>query len=260
MRSRNFRVASTAKVLTDENRSSGRLNSLNPERLYKIHSRQHSLLNLTLSGLQANANLELLNQQGKRLSRSNQPGRTSESIRYQASPGTYYVRVSRQQGRTRYQLRLHQEPTPPTPVMLQLPLAQSPDPIVQSVINLTNLYRAQAGLSPLRWNPVLSATALAHSQDMAVNDFFGHTGSNGSSLFDRLRAAGYAYDTAGENIAAGYATPEGVVQAWMQSPGHQANILSPEATELGVGFVLLDQDPGRVQSRYYWTQNFGTPA
>ncbi|MBD2025735.1 CAP domain-containing protein [Leptolyngbya sp. FACHB-711] len=260
MRSKDFRAASTAKVLMAEDSSTGRLNSLTPERLYKIHSQQRGWLNLSLSRLQANANLELFNQQGKLLSQSSQPGRTSETIRREVGPGTYYVRVSRQQGKTRYQLKLDQEPVQVGLANLQLPLPQAPDPIVQSVLDITNQYRAQAGLSPLRWNSVLTATALAHSQDMALNDFFGHTGSNGSSLFDRLRAAGYGYDSAGENVAAGYATPENVVQAWMQSSGHRANILNPELTELGVGFFLMEQDSGTVQSRYYWTQNFGTPA
>lgn len=260
MRSRDFRAAQAAKLLTPGNRSTGQLTSSTSERFYKIRSRQQGVLNLSLSGLQANATLELLNSQGKRLAQSIQPGRSDEAIQYDATPGTYYVRVSRQQGKTRYQLRLSQQPVQVKPAQIQLPLPPSPDPIVQAVLDLTNQYRAQAGLAPLRWNPVLTATALAHSQDMAYNDFFSHTGSDRSSLFDRLRAAGYAYDSAGENIAAGYATPAGVVQAWMQSPEHRANILSPEATEMGVGFFLMDQDPGTIQSRYYWTQNFGTPA
>lgn len=259
MRSKDFRAARNAKVLTAEG-STGRLNALISERLYKIHSQQRGLLNVTLSGLQANANLELLNQQGRLLSRSTQPGRSSETIRQRVEPGTYYVRVSRQQGRTRYQLQVNQEPPQSEFAKFQLPLPQAPDSIAQAVVNATNQYRIQAGLSPLRWNPVLSVAALAHSQDMASNDFFGHMGSNGSSPLDRIRAAGYAYDSAGENVAAGYATPEGVVQAWMQSSSHRANILNPDFTEMGVGFFLMEQDPGVVRSRHYWTQDFGKPA
>lgn len=260
MRSRDFRTAQAAKLLTPGNRSIGQLSSSTPERFYKIRSRQQGVLSLSLSGLQANATLELLNPQGKRLAQSTQPGRSSEAIQYDVNPGTYYVRVFRQQGKTRYQLRLSQHPVQVKPAQVQLLLPAAPDPIVQAVLDLTNQYRAQASLAPLHWNSILTATALAHSQDMAYNDFFSHTGSDRSSLFDRLRAAGYAYDSVGENIAAGYATPAGVVQAWMQSPEHRANILSPDLREMGVGFFFLDQDPGTIQSRYYWTQNFGSPA
>ncbi|WP_088893821.1 CAP domain-containing protein [Leptolyngbya ohadii] len=260
MQSRNFRVADRARLLTNGESSTGRLNSNVRERFYKIQLQQRSSLNLSLSGLQANANLELLDRQGKLLSRSNQPGRTNETLSYSGEPGTYYVRVSRQQGKTRYQLRVNQEAAQPKGMVIPLAIPAAPDPIVQSVLDLTNQYRAQARLAPLSWNPVLTATALAHSQDMAFNDYFSHRGSDGSSLFDRLRVGGYRYDSAGENIAAGYATAEGVMAAWMNSPGHRANILDPDLKELGVGFFLLDQDPGTVQARYYWTQNFGTPG
>lgn len=103
------------------------------------------------------------------------------------------------------------------------------------------------------------AAAQLHSKDMALHDFFGHTGSNGSSLRDRMRAQGYSFSRAAENIAAGYPTPAGVMDGWMKSPGHSANILNCNLREIGVGYYYLANDTGNVNFHHYWTQVFGTP-
>lgn len=124
------------------------------------------------------------------------------------------------------------------------------------IAELTNRQRVQAGIAPLRLNLKLSAAAYTHSRNMALNDFFGHTGSDGSRVGQRVAAQGYKYSRVGENIAAGYATPEQVMEGWMNSPGHRANILSPDVREIGVGFYFLANDSGQAPYQYYWTQNF----
>ena len=88
-----------------------------------------------------------------------------------------------------------------------------------------------------------------------VRGFFEHDNPDGESPFDRMERAGYSYQAAGENIAAGQQTPEQVVLGWLDSPGHCSNIMSPDYTEIGVGYYYGEQD----QFGHYWTQNFGRP-
>lgn len=116
---------------------------------------------------------------------------------------------------------------------------------VQTVIQLINQARAQNGLPALAENPALSAAAQVHSQDMACNDHFSHTGTDGSSWPDRVAAQGYAARLALENVYAGDpsfgGTPEEAVGWWLDSAVHRANILNPEVTEIGVGYVASPQ-------------------
>ncbi len=128
----------------------------------------------------------------------------------------------------------------------------------ERVIELTNQERARAGLPPLISDASLNAAALGHSRDMADHNFFDHTGSDGSSACGRMAAAGYSpIWTCGENIAAGYTTPEQVVAAWMNSPGHRANILNPSYHHIGVGYVY-DADDTYGPYYHYWTQDFAS--
>lgn len=108
----------------------------------------------------------------------------------------------------------------------------------------------------LRLNTRLTRAAQGHAADMARNNFFSHTSSNGWTLVDRVNAQSYAWSTLGENIAAGYPSVPAVVQGWLDSPGHCRNIMG-SFTELGVGYVK-----GGNANDYgnYWVQNFGTPA
>jgi uncharacterized protein YkwD len=129
---------------------------------------------------------------------------------------------------------------------------------VNQVLELTNQFRAQNGLAPLKLNSELNAAAQAHSQDMAQNDYFSHTGKNGSLPWDRAKVVGYEAQSMGENIAAGQTTPESVVQGWINSPGHRANLLNANYKELGVGYFLLENDTGSVNYKRYWTQLFGS--
>ena len=124
--------------------------------------------------------------------------------------------------------------------------AQSADE--QSVLTLINQERALLGLSPFIWDSCLASGATRHSNDMSTNGFLSHTGSDGSSLRDRLTDAGYPTSTAiGENIASGYTTPITVVAGWMASTGHRDNILSTNFAYVGIS---------RVNN--YWTNTFGS--
>ncbi|MGQ9869237.1 CAP domain-containing protein [Leptodesmis sp.] len=128
---------------------------------------------------------------------------------------------------------------------------------MQRVLNLTNQFRAANGLAPLQLNIELDAAALGHSQDMALNDYFDHNGLNGSTPASRINQVGYVYSIYIENIAAGYDTPEEVVQGWIDSPEHRANLLNSSFTEVGIGYYYLANDTGVNNYYSYWTQNFG---
>ncbi|MEB3178445.1 MAG: CAP domain-containing protein [Nostocaceae cyanobacterium] len=124
--------------------------------------------------------------------------------------------------------------------------------LVQKVIALTNQERAKRGLRQLQWNAQLFNAAQEHSQTMAHGDFFDHR-----ELVKRVREEGYPSSFVGENISAGYSTPEDVVNGWMNSPGHRNNILNSEYEEIGVGHYYLENDGGRFKYKHYWTQIFG---
>ncbi|MCD5325449.1 MULTISPECIES: CAP domain-containing protein [Pontibacillus] len=117
----------------------------------------------------------------------------------------------------------------------------------QKVVELTNEERAAQGLDPLKIDKELSNVAEKKSQDMAQNGYFSHNSPTYGSPFDMMKQFGIEYRTAGENIAKGQQTPQEVVDAWMNSEGHRANILNENFTHIGVGFV----EDGNV-----WTQQF----
>lgn len=119
------------------------------------------------------------------------------------------------------------------------------------VLGLVNSERAKAGCAPVTVDAKLTKAAQNHSQDMADHQNMSHTGSDGSSMTDRLARVGYQYRSAAENVAAGYGTADSVMDGWMNSPGHKANILNCGFKEIGIGLA----GPGN-----YWTQNFGSPA
>ncbi len=123
------------------------------------------------------------------------------------------------------------------------------------LLKLTNIERQKVGLAPLRLSSRLTRSAQSHASDMAKNNYFSHTGRNGSTISNRATATGYNFSFLGENIAAGRATPEGTIRQWMNSPGHRANILKREFTEIGFGYA--NSPSSRYQN--YWVQVFGTP-
>lgn len=147
------------------------------------------------------------------------------------------------------------EPPPPPPAP---PPAEPPSEVEvdestafeDEVTELTNAHREAAGCAELGTDDRLRSAARGHSQDMAANDYFSHTGLDGRSPFDRMADAGYP-EPAGENIALGYRTPADVMDGWMNSEGHRDNLLNCSHEAIGVGLVY-DAD-----GRPYWTQVFG---
>lgn len=115
------------------------------------------------------------------------------------------------------------------------------------VTRLTNVERGKAGCAAVKTDARLAAAALAHSKDMVDRNYFSHTSPDGKGPGDRAAAAGYP-SWSGENIAAGYPTPAAVVQGWMNSPGHKANILNCQSKATGVGYDARQN---------MWTQMFG---
>ncbi|MFE3559875.1 CAP domain-containing protein [Streptomyces sp. NPDC059193] len=118
-----------------------------------------------------------------------------------------------------------------------------------AVVTLVNQERAQAGCGPVRANPPLAGLARAFSKDMATRGFFSHTDPDDNSPWDRAAKAGIS-GLGGENIARGQGDAEAVMKAWMNSPGHKANILNCEFRTLGVGAHFAAGGP-------WWTQDFG---
>ncbi len=114
-----------------------------------------------------------------------------------------------------------------------------------------------AAAAPLRMDPLLRCSSRLHSLDMFDRGFFDHTNPDGTDPFERMQDVGFVGNAMGENIAQGQVTPAQVMQSWMDSDGHCANVMSPNFTLIGVGF-----HPGAGQrglGSNYWTQNFGAP-
>ena len=125
------------------------------------------------------------------------------------------------------------------------------------VLRLTNEFRKKNGLKALVLDTNLDETADKHSKDMAKRDYFSHTGKDGSKPWDRAKREGYESGTVGENIAAGYSSAKAVVDGWIASPGHRANMLNANYNEIGIGHYYEANDTGNVNYRHYWTQVFG---
>ncbi|MFI5912905.1 CAP domain-containing protein [Dactylosporangium sp. NPDC051541] len=119
------------------------------------------------------------------------------------------------------------------------------------VLAIVNTERAKAGCQPLTYNAKLRTAAFKHSADMAAKDYFSHDSQDGTSFAARISNEGYRWSNAAENIAKGQKTPEDVMNAWMNSSGHRANILNCKLKDLGVGLAYQGKTP-------IWTQDFGT--
>jgi uncharacterized protein YkwD len=133
----------------------------------------------------------------------------------------------------------------------------------QRVQELGNERRAQGGCcgshgcfapsSALAPDENLQVSARLHARDMSQRNFFAHETPDGRTMMDRITAAGFAGCTMGENIAQGQESPEEVIDSWMSSEGHCANILSGGFTSLGVGYF----DDEAAEQRHLCVQNFG---
>ena len=136
----------------------------------------------------------------------------------------------------------------------ELPEVETPDnggstadAYVTEVVRLVNAERAKAGLPALTMERTVNAAAQVRAQEIVLN--FSHTRPNGASCFTALREAGVNYRGAGENIAYGQSSAQAVVNAWMNSEGHRANILNANFTAIGVGHHVQN-------GVHYWTQFF----
>ncbi|KZB85267.1 CAP domain-containing protein [Amycolatopsis regifaucium] len=135
----------------------------------------------------------------------------------------------------------------PTPSKAPEPPRPQDSSLAAQVIDLVNAERADAGCSPVSNESHLAGAAQGHSDDMSARDYFSHTTPEGVTFDQRIRAAGYDKPGA-ENIAKGQSTAAKVMDAWMNSEGHRANILNCKLKKIGVGVNTKGM---------YWTQNFG---
>ncbi|MGD1854128.1 MAG: CAP domain-containing protein [Leptolyngbyaceae cyanobacterium] len=126
------------------------------------------------------------------------------------------------------------------------------------LLRLMNEARQERGLSPLRFSNTLQRAAQAHVEDIVSRNFeLSHTGSDGSSVADRVRRENYAYRSVGENVAAGYSSAEDTFEQWMNSRGHRENILNPDFSEVGMGYRI--SAPSTTYN-HYWVLVLGRPA
>lgn len=152
------------------------------------------------------------------------------------------------------------EPAQQTPAQpAEAPMKTENQPVeitdaeVKKIVELVNAERAKAGLAPLTLDLELTKMAAAKAEDMRDNNYFSHESPVYGSPFEMMNAFGIRYSYAGENIAAGQRTPEEVMEAWMNSPGHRANILNENYTHIGIGAVK----GGSYGT--YWVQSFMKP-
>jgi uncharacterized protein YkwD len=144
------------------------------------------------------------------------------------------------------------------------PSAKDAGAVSQEVLKHVNAARAQArkcgrqafaAAPPLSLSPALERAAKAHANDMARHSLFEHKGSDGSAPADRVTRAGYTWRTVAENIAAGAPDAQSVVQGWLDSPGHCANLMGAQYREMGVAYTVNEKS----KSGIYWAQVFATP-
>jgi uncharacterized protein YkwD len=143
-----------------------------------------------------------------------------------------------------------------------LPSTDTMPAVAAATVCLLNQERAAHGLSPVSENQALARASLAYSQRLVAESFFAHDAPDGTDVVDRLTAAGYIRPSSawevGENLAWAQgvlASPANVVKAWMESPGHRDNILTPSYRDVGVGIVLGTPTAGPAGSTF--TTNFG---
>jgi uncharacterized protein YkwD len=146
----------------------------------------------------------------------------------------------------------------------EFPSANDERGIQHHLLELVNQARSQPRMcgttefkaaAPVRESAVLSNAASGHAQDMAQHQFFQHQGSDGSSPGVRATRAGYIWSSVGENIAAGIMSPEELMEGWLASPGHCANIMQPRYTEMGLAYAVSEQSRAGI----YWSQVFARP-
>jgi len=137
----------------------------------------------------------------------------------------------------------------------------------QQIIDFTNAERQKIGLPPLTYNSFLEASAQSHAEDMQKRDYFSHETPEGLSEEKRIKASGYldkfencpcnkSY-AIGENLAKGQLTAEEVIETWINSPPHKANLLHPTFSEIGIGISKITEENEGIFEGFVWVQNFG---
>ncbi|MFI2206594.1 sigma-70 family RNA polymerase sigma factor [Streptomyces sp. NPDC020192] len=179
---------------------------------------------------------------------------TSPSASASPSPSPTHTKKKTPAKKSPRPARSTATPTPRPSATTSAPTSPQAPPTasgqVAQVIALVNQQRAAAGCAPVSENAELDKAAQGHSDDMAARSYFDHVSPDGTDPGQRITAAGYHWSTYGENIAQGQPTPQAVMDAWMNSPGHRANILNCGFKELGVGVHNGSGGP-------LWTQDFG---
>ncbi|WP_327089834.1 CAP domain-containing protein [Nonomuraea sp. NBC_01738] len=180
-------------------------------------------------------------------------GRLVTGIRCTTGARTFYVVALDSTGKSSQsrpvKLACRTAPTPtPTPTGTPAPEPGGGSGVEDEVVRLTNVARVAKGCKPLVHDAKLRNAAQGHSADMAAKGYFNHTSQDGRSPGDRIKAAGFApVSTWGENIAMGQRTAASVVDGWLNSPGHKANIMNCAFTHIGVGHAAKGP---------HWTQVF----
>jgi len=136
-------------------------------------------------------------------------------------------------------------------------LGYATDIRVDQLLQDTNARRAEAGLSPLSLNETLSRAAAGKAADMFANNYWAHTSPQGKTPWDFITASGYTYTLAGENLAKNFQTSSGVVNAWMDSPTHKANIVKPGYKDVGFAVVngVLNGEETTLVVQMFGTSN-----
>jgi uncharacterized protein YkwD len=146
----------------------------------------------------------------------------------------------------------------------ELPAAEDSAAVAARVLELVNAARKEprrcgdrqfGAARPLTLSPALTEVASLHARDMALQGALGHRGSDGSEPAERVSRAGYRWRAVGENVASGQTNADAVVAGWLDSPGHCANIMGPQFTEMGASFALAPSEDAVI----YWAQEFAAP-
>jgi uncharacterized protein YkwD len=186
---------------------------------------------------------------------------TSASAASSQAHAKRVTKASSHHRKTRKHRVLHKTTTPHTAtapsheatvesVTVAPPASSADIALEDQAFTIVNQERGKNGCGALRNDSRLRAAARAYSVEMVTYNFFSHTGHDGSSFVDRQKRAGYTA-ASGENIAWGFRTANDVMVAWMNSPGHRANILNCQSVAIGIG--VARKSDGTV----YWTQEFG---
>lgn len=219
--------------------------------------RGRSSLKLRLGRLKQNADIELIQDTNKNnavdlgdvVASSRSTENRADVIKIAGlAAGRYFARViAKSEDTTAYRLALSAS-------------ASSTISPTYEIVLRTNEFRQQNGLAPLALNTQLTRAAQRYARQMGTQDFFSHTGKDGSSPWDRIRAADYDFSEAAENLAAGHTTPASAMNGWFNSSGHRRNLLAYQVQEIGVGYFYQRSDGGTVTYQYYWAQSMATPG